>query len=61
MDIPKIITNRNRKYKLLKEYPNFILYQDMETGIREAFKRSDLGLAEEAAIIYSGYHTKYRG
>ena len=60
MEIPKNIICRNRRYKFIKEYPGFILYQDIETGIREAFKRSDLGMVEETTMIYTGYHTKYR-
>lgn len=47
MEIPKVIIKMNRRYKLIKEYPGFILYQDVETGTKEAFKRSDLGMVQE--------------
>ena len=58
MDIPKTIINRNRRYKFIKEYPNFILYQDVETGVREAFKRSDLGMVEHTIKTHSAHHKK---
>lgn len=32
---------------LIKEYPNFILYNDMLTGVKETFQRYDLGLVKE--------------
>jgi hypothetical protein len=60
MDIPKNIRHRNRKYELIKEYPSFILYRDIETGVRETFHRCELGMIEEAIRTYTGYHTKYR-
>ena len=58
MEIPKNIICRNRRYELVKEYPSFILYKDKETGVRETFHRSDLGLIEEAERTWSGFHKK---
>ena len=47
MKIPKIISKNGHEYIFVKEYPNFILYEDMLTGVREAFQRYDLGLVKE--------------
>ena len=44
MRIPKIISNNNKEYILVKVYPNYILYKDMITGVRECFTRQELGL-----------------
>lgn len=47
MKIPKIISKNGHEYIFVKEYPNFILYEDMTTGTKEAFQRYDLGLVKE--------------
>lgn len=47
MKIPKIISKNGHEYIFVKEYPNFILYKDMITGVREIFQRYDLGLVKE--------------
>ena len=47
MRIPQIISKNNHEYIFVKEYPNFILYQDMITGVKETFQRYDLGLVKE--------------
>lgn len=47
MKIPKIISKNGHEYIFVKEYPNFILYQDMITGVKETFQRYDLGLVKE--------------
>lgn len=47
MKIPKIISKNNHKYILEKEYPNFIIYKDMITGVKECFNRQELGLIKE--------------
>ncbi len=47
MKIPKIISKNGHEYIFVKEYPNFILYEDMLTGAKEAFQRYDLGLVKE--------------
>jgi hypothetical protein len=47
MRIPKIISKNNHEYIFVKEYPNFILYQNMITGVKETFQRYDLGLVKE--------------
>ena len=43
----KIISKNGHEYIFVKEYPNFILYQDMITGVKETFQRYDLGLVKE--------------
>ena len=47
MKIPKIISKNNHEYILIKEYKNFIMYQDMVTGVKECFNRQALGLVTE--------------
>ena len=47
MKIPKIISKNGHEYIFVKEYPNFILYKDMLTGVKETFQRYDLGLVKE--------------
>ena len=42
MRIPKIISKGERVYIIEKEYPNFVLYKDMKTGVKECFKLVDL-------------------
>lgn len=47
MKIPKVISKNNHEYILVKEYPNFILYKDLLTGVKECFTPFQLGLIEE--------------
>lgn len=47
MKTPKVISKNGHKYIFVKEYPNFVLYKDMITGVRETFQRYDLGLVKE--------------
>jgi hypothetical protein len=47
MKIPKIISKNNHKYILVKEYKNFIMYEDMITHSKECFNRQELGLVKE--------------
>lgn len=42
MEIPKIITTNYKQYIFVKEYPNFYLYENMSTHIKEAFREYDL-------------------
>lgn len=51
MKIPKIIGKNNREYILVKEYPSFILYKDMTTGVKRYFKKQELGLVEPTNIM----------
>ena len=51
MKIPKIIGKNNREYILVKEYPNFIMYKDMITGVKVNFKRQELGLVKPTNIM----------
>lgn len=51
MRIPKIISKNNREYILAKEYPNFIMYKDMITGVKVNFKRQELGLVKPTNIM----------
>lgn len=46
MRIPKIITSNGNQFILVKEYPNFVMYKDMITGVKECFNKQDLGLIE---------------
>ena len=47
MEIPKNIRRDGRKYKFVKKYPNYYMYQDVETGVKECFQAFDLGLIEK--------------
>lgn len=47
MKIPKIISKNNHEYILVKEYKNFIMYEDMMTHSKECFNRQELGLVKE--------------
>lgn len=47
MEIPKNIRRDGRKYKFVKKYPNYYMYQDVETGVKECFQSFDLGLIKE--------------
>lgn len=47
MEIPKNIRRDGRKYKFVKKYPNYYMYQDVETGVKECFQPFDLGLIEK--------------
>lgn len=48
MKIPKIISKNNHEYIFVKEYENFIMYEDMLTHIKECFNRQELGLVKES-------------
>lgn len=54
MKIPKIIKKNNREYIFEKIYPNFIMYKDKETGVKEDFLRQELGLVKEVKISQEG-------
>ena len=47
MKIPKIISKDNHEYIFVKEYKNFIMYEDMITHSKECFNRQELGLIKE--------------
>lgn len=42
MRIPKVIEKDGFVYIYEKEYPNFILYKNLKTGLKECFKLIDL-------------------
>jgi len=47
MDIPKIFKDKGKKYKFVKEYSNYVLYEEMKIKYKECFNKQDLGLIEE--------------
>lgn len=47
MKIPKTIKKNNRKYIFVKEYENFVLYEEIWTGVKECFHKHELGLIKE--------------
>lgn len=51
MKIPKIITSNGNQFIFVKEYPNFIMYKDMLTGVKECFTRQELGLVRDTGIM----------
>ena len=47
MKIPKTLKKNNKKYTFIKEYENYVLYEEMWTGIKECFNKHELGLIQE--------------
>lgn len=47
MKIPKIISKNNHEYILVKEYPNYVMYMDMLTHVKECFPRHELGMVKQ--------------
>lgn len=54
MKIPKYIKKNNRKYIIEKIYENYIMYKDIETGIKECFHRQELGLIKGIKVNQEG-------
>lgn len=46
MEIPKRIKKNNRRYKLVKVYENYVLYENFDYKYRECFQFFDLGLVK---------------
>ena len=46
MKIPKTLKKNNKKYRFIKEYENYVLYEEMWTGIKECFNKHELGLIQ---------------
>lgn len=51
MRIPKIIASNGNQYIFVKEYPNFIMYKDMITGVKECFNKHELGLIKDTGVM----------
>jgi len=51
MKIPQIINKNNHTYIFEKEYPNFIMYKNQVTGVKECFSNYDLGLVKPTKIM----------
>lgn len=47
MKIPKVISKNNNEYIIVKEYENYVLYENLFTGAKECFSRHELGLITE--------------
>ena len=47
MKIPKVISKRGIRYMFLKEYNNFVLYENEKTGCKESVHKQELGLIKE--------------
>lgn len=47
MKIPKIISKNNHEYIFVKEYKNYIMYEDMITHTKECFCWHELGMIKE--------------
>lgn len=45
--IPNKLIVGNKRYKLIKIYENFVLYENEKTKIRETFSKFSLGLVKE--------------
>mgnify|MGYP001855500269 CR=1 FL=1 len=61
MKIPKILKKNNKKYKLVKIYKTYVLYEDTQTKAKECFGKHELGLIKEQEkprkgnSIFGGY------
>ena len=51
MKIPKIVRKNNRRYKLLKIYETYVLYEDIETKAKECFTKHELGLIKDTEVM----------
>lgn len=51
MKIPKIVIKNNNIYRFEKEYINFIMYRNIKTGVKECFKRQELGIIKNPKKI----------
>lgn len=51
MKIPKILKKNNRKYKLLKIYKTYVLYEDIETKAKECLTKHELGLIKDTGVM----------
>lgn len=57
MKIPKVFGKDGHEYIFVKEYPNFVMYQDMLIGTMECFSRHELGLIKkQPKMSYAGKH-----
>lgn len=45
--IPKILIKGDIRYRLIKIYNDFVLYENEKTGARECFTKFQLGLVKE--------------
>ena len=61
MKIPKILKKNNRKYRLIKIYKTYVLYEEAEIGYKECFMKHELGLIKQQVkpqrknSIFGGY------
>lgn len=53
MKIPKIISKDNQEYIFVKEYKNYILYENMLTKTKQCFHKQELGLVKEVDAKYT--------
>ena len=42
--MPEEVEVKNKKYKLIKIYKNYALYEEIKTGFKECFTKLELGL-----------------
>ena len=49
MKIPKIISKNNHEYIFKKQYPNYVLYVDLLTGVKECFSYHELGMIKDVS------------
>lgn len=47
MELPKKFTKRGKKYRLVKEYKHYGLYEEEKTNFRECFDAYDLGIIKK--------------
>lgn len=49
MKIPKKIRKRNSQYIFVKEYKDFVMYENVEGKYKECFNKQELNLIKEQA------------
>lgn len=51
MKIPKILKKNNRKYRIVKIYENYVLYEEIEVGYKECFMKHELGVIKDTGLM----------
>lgn len=45
--IPKYVKRKDNTYEFVKEYKSFVLYEEVNTKVKECFTKFQLGILEE--------------
>ena len=47
MKIPLTVTRNKKEYIFVQKYPNFLLYENLKTKVKECFDFHELGILKE--------------